>query len=262
MTSAPVLELTGVSRVFDGRTVLTGIDLVVHPGDRWVVLGPNGSGKTTLVQIASLYLHPTTGSVRVLGHELGRTDVRHLRSRVGVASPALTSQLRPQLRALDIVVTARYGALEPWWHRYDATDYDRALELLDLVGCRSLAEQAMGHLSSGERQRVLLARSLMADPAFLVLDEPGASLDLAGREELVRALTDVAGVTSPPSLLVTHHVEEIPENVTHVLLLRDGAILRAGPVEDTLSAEALSSCFGLDLHLERRHGRWRAWVLG
>ncbi|MGI9601569.1 MAG: ABC transporter ATP-binding protein [Acidimicrobiales bacterium] len=256
----PVLELDGVSRVFDGRTVLRDIDLVVKPGERWVVLGPNGSGKSTLVQIAALLLHPSTGTVRVLGEELGRTDVRRLRTRVGIASPSLAAQLRPALRAVDVVVTARHGALEPWWHTYDESDYDRARDLLDLVGCRHLAEQRMGLLSSGEQQRVQLARVLMPDPAFMVLDEPTASLDLAGREELVRALTTIGGTNAPPSLLVTHHVEEIPDNVTHMLLLRDGQVMAQGPVEAILTADNLSRCFGLPLRLARRDGRWTAWT--
>jgi len=258
--SDAVLELEGVGRIFDGRLVLTGVDLAVHPGQRWVVLGPNGSGKSTLVQIASLYLHPTVGSVTVLGQRLGRTDVRRLRTRVGIASPSLAAQIRPRLPAVDVVVTARHGALEPWWHTYTDDDYDRAAELLELVGCAALAAQPIGQLSSGEQQRVLLARSLMSDPALLVLDEPSASLDLAGREELVRALTHVGGAEGPPSLLVTHHVEEIPDASTHLLLLRDGQVLGQGPIETTLSAEALSACFGLPVRLERRDGRWSAWA--
>jgi len=258
--SAPVLELRQVGRVFDGRTVLSGVDLTVGVGERWVVLGPNGSGKSTLVQIASLYLHPTHGTVRLLGQELGRTDVRRLRTRIGVASPSLTAQLRPQLPAIDVVMTARHGALEPWWHQYDDRDRERARELLDLVGCLALAGQPIGQLSSGERQRVLLARALMADPALLVLDEPSASLDLAGREGLVAALTEVADAASPPSLLVTHHVEEIPDNASHLLLLRDGAVLAKGPLTETLTADAISECFGLRLRLERRDDRWTAWA--
>lgn len=257
-----VLELRGVSRSFDGRPVLRELDLTVDTGQRWVVLGPNGSGKSTLVQIAGLRLHPSSGTVHFLGHELGHTDIRPLRARIGMASPALADQIRPRLTTSDVVMTAIHGALEPWWHTYGDADRQRARQLLTDVGCGHVADVELGRVSSGERQRVLLARTLMADPALIVLDEPGASLDLAGREQLVGALTAVGGTQAPPSLLVTHHVEDIPTTTTHALLMHAGCVLDQGPIEEVLSAEALSACFGLSLRLERRDGRYTAWATG
>lgn len=258
--TAAVLRLAGVSFVRDGRTILDRIDWRVAPGDRWVVLGPNGSGKTSLCRIASLHLHPSRGKVDVLGKRFGRTDARALRARIGMTSQALADQMRPGLTATEIVLTGRHAALAPWWHRYDESDRARAEMLLARFGCSVLATSRYATLSAGERQRVLLARALMAGPALLVLDEPTAGLDLAGREQLVAMLAEVATDDATEAIvLVTHHVDEIPPGITHVLILAEGRAIAAGPVGDTLTANTLSRAFGLPLTLERRGDRWFAW---
>lgn len=250
----------GVGLVRDGRHLLRDIDWRVEPGQRWALLGRNGSGKSSLVRIASLYLHPSTGTVDVLGERLGRTDVRRLRTRIGLASAGMADLLRPDLTATDVVVTAKHAALEPWWHTYDDDDRARARHCLDEVGMVGFADRRFGSLSSGERQRVLLARTLVTDPGLLLLDEPTAGLDLSGRETLVDGLATLAArPDAPPIVLVTHHVEEIPPGFTHGLLLADGEVQVAGPLDDVLTADALSRCFGLRLGLEHRHGRWWAW---
>ena len=231
MTAA--LPLRGVSVVRDGRAILDDIDWKVLDHERWVVLGRNGSGKTSLLRIASCYLHPTAGAVDVLGERLGRIDVRGApdadRAHVGGAVGSAAADLD----ALDVVMTAKYAALEPWWHRYNDDDRKRAAGFLDRLGVGALADRQFGTLSSGERQRVLLARTLMTEPGLLLLDEPTAGLDLGGREQLVAALAALAADDdSPPSILVTHHVDEIPPGFTHVLLLREGRMLAAGPLDD------------------------------
>ena len=260
MPTAPVLALTGVSLVRDGRTILDRIDWRVAPGDRWIVLGPNGSGKTSLCRLAGLYLHPSQGDVDVLGERLGRTDVRELRTKLGMTSQALADMLRPGLQAVDLVMTGRNAALAPYWHRYDDADRERAEGLLARFGCGRLATARYATLSAGERQRVLLARALMSDPPLLLLDEPAAGLDLAGREQLVAMLADVAADRATAAVvLVTHHVDEIPRGFTHVLMLADGRIAAQGPIADTLTADNLSRCFGLRLALARQDGRWMAW---
>lgn len=257
----PALELHGVRLVRDGEALLHGIDWTVEPHQRWVVLGPNGSGKTTLLRIASLYLHPSRGTVAVDGEELGRTDVRRLRTRIGLASPAFGDLLRPALTATEVVMTARYAALEPWWHTYDDDDRQRARALLARFGVAHGADRAVGTLSSGERQRVLLARAFAGAPVLVLLDEPTAGLDLGGREDLVARLGEAAtDPGAPPTVLVTHHVEEIPRGTTHVLLLRAGRVVAQGPIEEVLDAPTLSSTFGLPLELERRGHRWAAWA--
>lgn len=258
------LDLEAVSFVRDGRTILDRIDLRVDHGERWLVLGANGSGKTTLLRIAALYEHPSSGRVTVLGERLGATDVRQLRRRVGYASAALAGQFRGDLSAVDVVMTARFAALEPWWHQYDDADRARARDCLNAMGVGHLAERTLGTLSSGEQQRVFIARTRMNDPAVVLLDEPSARLDLGGREELVAALSRLAAdATAPPFVLVTHHVDEVPVGVTHAALLRDGQVLTSGPLDDALTADSLSECFGLRLQLERRaDGRFSAWGAG
>ena len=257
----PAIEMIGVTRIEDGRAILADIDWMVQPDERWIVLGRNGSGKSTLLRIASLYLHPSRGTVRILGEELGHTDVRQLRRRVGYTAAAFAELLRPALRVRDVVMTAKFAALEPWWHVYDEADRVRAVEMLERVGCGTFADHVFATLLSGERQRVLLARTLFTDPAVILLDEPTAALDLAGREQLVANLDALAvDPTTPPIVLVTHHVEEIPPSFTHALLLRDGGALAKGPIDECMKASTLSACFGLPLELERRDGRWLAWA--
>ena len=261
-SAGAVLRLTSVSFVRGDRTILAPLTWEVSADQRWLILGANGSGKTTLLRIAAMYEHPSTGDVDVLGERLGRTDVRVLRRRIGYMSPSLAAQLRPELRCLDVVMTARYAALEPWWHRYTAADEARALDCLERMGVGWLATRSLATASSGEQQRVLIARTLMNDPAVLLLDEPSARLDLAGREQLVQALTELTTDSSaPPLVLVTHHLDEVPPGMTHVLMLSDGRVVATGEMATTLSSATLTECFGMSLELERRDdGRFNAFA--
>jgi iron complex transport system ATP-binding protein len=258
-----VLALSGVSVVREGSTLLDRIDWAVEEGDRWVVLGPNGAGKTTLLQIAAALIHPSRGTAHVLGERLGGVDVFELRPRIGLASAALAERLPPEERVADVVVTASYAVLGRWRERYDAVDARRADELLGALGVGHLRERRFGTLSEGERKRVQIARALMTDPELMLLDEPAAGLDLGGREDLVRRLGDIAEDDEAPALvLVTHHVEEIPPGFTHVLLLREGRVVAAGPLETTLTEPNLTATFALPLVLERHRtdagDRWAA----
>jgi iron complex transport system ATP-binding protein len=256
---APALRLTGVGVTRDGRDLLDGVDLAVAPDERWVVLGANGSGKTTLLRVASLAFAPTRGTVDVLGARLGTVDVRPLRSRIGLASAAVADAARPSVTAEELVVSARSGALEPWWHPARADDREVARTALSRLDAAHLGHRTFGTLSSGERQRVLVARSLVSDPGLLLLDEPTAGLDLGARERLVTGLGRLAADPStPPMVFVTHHVEEIPAGATSLLLLREGRVLAAGELGATLTADALSEAFGLRLQVRHRDGRWSA----
>jgi|TARA_B100000959_G_scaffold275348_1_gene328588 iron complex transport system ATP-binding protein len=253
--------LRDVSVKYEGTTVLGPINLNISSSERWVILGPNGSGKTTLIKILSLYRYPTTGTVEVLGETWGATDVRALRQRIGLASSSLRDQFRPDIQGLDIVMTARHGALETWWHNYSEQDRLAAMDCLNRVDAAALAMRRFHTMSSGEQQRVQLARTLMGDPGLLLLDEPTAGLDLAGREQLVNSLAAVAAdPETPATVLVTHHTDEIPPGFTHGLLLRGGAVMACGALDQILTAESLSKCFGLSLRLEKRDDRWLSWA--
>jgi len=253
------LHCSHISVVFDGTRVLDDVSWEVHDGERWVILGPNGAGKTTLLRIAALYQHPTSGTVDVLGQRLGRCDVRALRERIAFSSPALAARLEPSMTATEVVMTARYAALAPWWHQYTDADRAHAITLLERFRCRELADHLLTTLSAGERQRVLLARTLMTDPGLVLLDEPTAGLDVGGREELVADLTAWArDAARPPLVLVTHHLEEIPPAFTHALVLKDGKELAKGAIESVVNSEILSDAFGLPLLVEARLGRFTA----
>jgi iron complex transport system ATP-binding protein len=260
--SDPVAQLEHIVFERDGRRILDNVSLQIERDQRWLVLGANGSGKTTLMQIASMQLHPTSGTVTVDGETLGSTDMRMLRRRIAHTSAAFADRLRPELIALDIVKTAKFAALEPWWHTYDDDDAQRARNCLERFEVGDLAERSFATLSSGEQQRVLLARSLMNEPSLVILDEPSARLDLGGREFLVAALDELmSDPGSPPMVLVTHHVDEVPATTTHVLLLKAGQAIASGPIDQHLNAASLSECFGLPLELQRRpNGRFNAWA--
>ena len=252
-----MLERVSLDR--GGQPILRDIDWTVRDGERWVVLGPNGAGKTTLLEVASLYLFPSSGTVTVLGAVHGSTDIRPLRGRIGYASAALARLLHPDASALLAVATGRTGVLDPYWAVPDEADIARARELLDLVGCAALAGHELGTLSEGERQRVQIARALMASPDLLVLDEPGAGLDLGARELLVHSLSGLAADPRVRAIIfVTHHVEEIPTGFSHVMLLRGGRVVGAGAIAGTLTGDNLTACFGLPLAVTARGGRWAA----
>jgi iron complex transport system ATP-binding protein len=254
-----VLQMRGVGVTIEGRDVLDRVDWRIGADQHWVVLGPNGGGKSTLLQVAGLRHHPSRGTIEVLGRQLGRTDIRPLRGRIGTSSAALADDLRPALTAEEVVRCGRFGALEPWWHRYDRSDTERAEELLARVGLKGLGHHRFGSLSSGERQRALLARALMPRPELLLLDEPTAGLDLGGREDLIAALEDLSGEAGAvPSVLVVHHVEDIPATTSHLLVMADGRPVAAGPIATTLTAELLSGAFGLPIELGSVDGRWTA----
>jgi iron complex transport system ATP-binding protein len=239
--------------------LLSGLDWQVEVDERWVVLGANGAGKTTLLRLAAAELHPTVGSVHVLGERLGRVDVFELRTRIGFCSAALLARVPGEEKVGDLVVSAGYAVLGRWREAYEAADTTRAAELMKAFGVAHLADRAFGTLSEGERKRTLIARALMTDPELLLLDEPAAGLDLGGREDLVARLSELAlDPDAPTTVLVTHHVEEIPPGFSHLLLLADGGVVAAGLLEDVLTSENLSAAFGQALVVQRSGDRYFA----
>jgi iron complex transport system ATP-binding protein len=255
----PVVELADVTVVRGGNRLLDTVSWTVQPDQRWVVLGPNGAGKTTLLQVVSTQIHPTSGVAGVLGEVLGTVDVFELRPRIGWMSAAMADRIPRGERVRDVVVSAAYAVVGRWREAYDDGDLERADRLLDEMGVGALADRTFGTLSEGERKRVQVARALMTDPELLLLDEPGAGLDLGAREELVSTLSVLADDPRSPALvLVSHHVEEVPAGFTHVLLVRDGRVVTAGPLADELTEESLTETFGIPLVLEHHDGRWSA----
>lgn len=247
-------------RAEDTSVLLDRVSWRVQPGERWVVLGPNGAGKSTLAAVVAAQRLPSSGSAHVLGAEIGKVDLRSLRTRIGYSARLLLEGLRPSVTALDAVASGRYAALETWWHEYTDVDWQRGTALLHAAGVPD-PHRPLAQLSEGERQRVMLARLLMGDPELLVLDEPNAGLDFGGREALVRQLSDISRqLSEAPIVLVTHHLEEIPPTFSHCLLLREGTIVAAGPIGDVLVPATLSDCFGLQVQVEFDGRRWRGWA--
>ena len=223
----------------DGRRLLGPVSLAIRTGEHWAVLGANGAGKTTLLRLLGAERHPSSGTAIVLGARLGASDLRQLRSRIGVVSHAVADRLPPGSAALGIVLTGG--------------------QILKALGCEGLADRPFGSCSQGERQRVLLARSLFVEHPLLLLDEPCAGVDLPGREALVLALTALARSSdSPTTVHVSHLLEELPATTSHALLLREGEVVATGPIEDVLTERSLAHCFGLAVTLTREEGRWTA----
>ncbi len=255
-----VIRMAGVGVRRGASTLLTGVEWVVELDERWVVLGPNGAGKTTLLRLAGAEIHPTEGTVDVLGERIGRVNLAELRTRIGLSSATLGLRIPGDETVADVVISAGYGVLGRWREHYEAPDTERATRLLDAMGMHGLTARTYGTLSEGERKRTLIARALMTDPELLLLDEPAAGLDLGGREELVGRLSALAlDPDAPASVLVTHHVEEIPVGYTHGMLLREGRVVASGLLDDVLTNEALTATFGLPLSVQKRRGRYTAW---
>ena len=231
----------------------------VREGEHWAVLGPNGAGKTTLLRIASAQMHPSTGAAALLGGTLGRIRIPQLRHRIGVVDLQVSARFFPGLSAVDVVLTGVTGTSALLEEYVTDGRVAAARELLRLVAVEQHADRPFAGLSQGERARVMLARALITDAALLVLDEAGAGLDLPGRELLIASLARIAGERPQlASIVATHHVEELPSVTTHALLLRDGVVVAAGPIDETLTGELMSECFGLPLTIERREGRFFA----
>lgn len=242
-----------------GHTLVGPVSWQVELDERWVVLGPNGAGKTSLLRMAAAEVHPTSGTANLLGEVIGRTDLTELRPRIGMSSAAVASRVPLDEKVCDLVVSAGYAVIGRWREEYADIDTDRAIDMLESLGAEHLSDRAYGTLSEGERKRVLIARALMTDPELLLLDEPAAGLDLGGREELVEKLGDLAAdPDAPATVLVTHHVEEIPPGFTHALLLNEGSVVAQGLLEEVVTAENLSEAFRQSITLDRIDGRYFA----
>lgn len=255
----PLISLDDVTVLRSGTAVLSKVSWQVMPGERWVVIGPNGAGKTTLLAILSSYLFPTLGRAEILGSKLGQVDTSELKTRIGVASSSTLDLIPGDEKVSDLILSSAYAVFGRWIEEYDLWDESRSSALLHAFGIRELANRSFATLSEGERKRVTIARALMPDPELLLLDEPAAGLDLGGREDLLNRLALFASdPSSPATIMVTHHLEEIPVSTTHLLILKSGSVFAQGEISQVLTSENLSALYGSEIQLEVRNGRYFA----
>ena len=255
--SSPLLEVCGLTVARGRVTLLKAVDWRIGRGEHWAVLGPNGCGKTSLLRVLMGYLTPGAGEISLLGRRYGETDWRDLRLEVGLVTSALQASVPPDETALETVISGKYAQLDLWMD-YTRADRAAALRWLRFTGGAALVERPWEVLSQGERQRVLIARALMARPRLLILDEPCAGLDPVAREDFLQFATALARRRHAPALvLVTHHVEEITPAFTHALVLRAGRVVAAGPRRTALTARTLGAAFGTPVRLTRQGGRLR-----
>jgi iron complex transport system ATP-binding protein len=260
--STPVLDLRDVTFRRDETHILRGISFTVHRGEHWALLGPNGAGKSTVMGLCGAVIQPSSGTVSVLDGRLGRVPLEELRRRVGHVNPR--HPLTVPLTVTEVILTGLTGTIRspPRWEPTPA-DLRRAAELIEQLGLGARAHDRWPSLSQGERGRTLIARALIVDPELLLLDEPSTGLDLAAREQLLATLDGLAH-THPDlaSVLVTHHLEELPATTTHALLLRQGRVTAAGPAATLLTSANVTEAFDHPIEVEHRGGRWSARTTG
>ncbi|WP_425456313.1 ABC transporter ATP-binding protein [Corynebacterium tapiri] len=254
-----LVDFRAVSFIREGRRLVGPVDWQVELDERWVIIGPNGAGKTTLVRMAAAEAYPSEGVAHLIGERIGRTDMRDLRAVIGLSSSSLANRIPENEKVGDLVISAGYAVLGRWLEEYDEVDRDQALEILEQVGAMHLLDRTWGTLSEGEKKRVLIARAMMTNPELLILDEPGAGMDLGGREDLVAYLGDLAlDADAPALIMITHHVEEIPYGFTHALLLDEGEVVAQGLIDDVLTSENLSKAFHQPIQLDKVGERYFA----
>lgn len=259
MSISEVLRVSDVSVRRGSRTILGPITFAISHGERWVILGPNGAGKSTLLNLLATRAFPTSGKVLLLEKEMGKVDLFELRTRIGLAGVGISEDIPYEEKVRDVVVTAAYAILGRWNEGYDLWDESRAVALLTTFGVRDLSDRLYGTLSEGEKKRVQISRALMADPELLLLDEPTAGLDVGGREDLLRRFSLFASdPLAPATVIVTHHIEEIPAGTTHALLLKDGVIAVSGPVDQVVTSEHISAVFGVSINVHFDGARFSA----
>lgn len=257
-SATPIIEVRDLRVERFNTQIIRGIDWTVRPGENWVILGPNGAGKTTLLSCLMAYTPPSAGEIHVLGERWGHYDWRRLRERVGIVSSSLVARVPAADAALHVVIGGRYAQIGLRGESVTPTLEANARRHLRALGIEALADRHWGVLSQGERQRVLIARALIAEPALLIVDEPCAGLDPVARERFIQQLDALARDPDAPALvLVTHHIEEITPGFSHVLMLKDGRSRAAGPIEALLTSDELSATFGAPLEIGRTGGRYQ-----
>lgn len=261
MNDREILRLESVDFVRSSRQILVDINFTVRAGERWALIGPNGAGKSTILSVCGAVNHPTRGSVHVLGRKLGRVDIRELRESIGHVNPR--HPLRSPLTVRQVILTGATGTEELMvrWTPDNRTE-ERVDELIEMLGLAELEESTWPTLSQGERGRTLIARALLPEPALLLLDEPSTGLDVAAREQFLATIDELHRVRPElATILVTHHLEELPRSTSHAMLIKHGRLYAAGPAHDVLTTAHVSECFDYPIEIEHRSGRWHARAL-
>ncbi|MGE7981858.1 ABC transporter ATP-binding protein [Solibacillus sp. NPDC093137] len=253
-----MIHIENIHLYRNDKKILNDLSWHVQKGQHWAILGLNGSGKTTLLKVINGYIWPNEGKVQILGETYGKTYIPKLRTRIGWVSNAMIDNFNWQDNAIEIVLSGKFGALR-LFNDVTEEEIDHAVSIMKHFHCDHLANKSFEHLSQGERQRVQIARAIMADPEILILDEPCGGLDLIERENLLQTIEQIAQAENGPTLIyVTHHVEEILPCFSHVLLMKDGKNVEANAREVVLTDELLSDFFGREISLQIE--RERAWV--
>jgi len=256
VSPSPVISLSDVTLVLDGKRVLSHVDWEVKHGESWVVIGPNGSGKTSLLSIINGYRWPSSGTVSVLGRRFGDADLRELRTETGLVSAYLDWMIDGDEKVVDLVVSGKFGSTRVW-SKVGAADVARAKSRLRAMKCEDLLGKTLSQISQGERQKVAIARAMMAEPRLLVLDEPCEGLDIASRENFLQGLEPLLSRRDGPSFIeVTHRTEDIPPGFTHALLLKEGRVVGSGEIRTTLTSKKLTRCLGTQVELKSFGGRY------
>lgn len=258
LTQVEIIKLQDLSWRRNEQDILKRINWQVRPGEHWAILGLNGSGKTSLLKMLTGYEWPSTGSVQVLGHTYGACEIQEIRKSIGWVSSAIREELYPNDTALQVVISGKYASIG-LWRQAEAADRERAWKILENMGYEELADKKFGSLSQGEKQKILLARALMATPQLLILDEPCFGLDIQAREQVLSSIQTMGSLANGPAILfVTHHIEEIQPVFTHILLLREGEIVAAGNKREVLTDLNVSRTFGVQATLDWQEER--PWI--
>ncbi len=256
-----VVEFSKVHLRIEQNHVLSNVNFRVNKGEKWAIVGPNGSGKTTVLRIVNGYLQPSRGRVSFHG-DSEAVELYDVRKNTGFVSSFLDNLLESEDSVLDIVVSGKYGATRLWEiPPFEAVQ--RARKLLRQLGCERFEDRRLAELSQGERQKILIARSMMSEPTLLTFDEPCASLDLGAREQFLKGLETIARKNRSLSMIyVTHRIDEIPAVFNHALLLKKGRILASGAIKRVLTEDNLSKCFGVRVAIKKWKNRFYPVVLG
>jgi iron complex transport system ATP-binding protein len=255
LSPSSIVEFSHVSEDIQNNRILSDISFRINSGERWAIVGPNGSGKTTLLKIINGYLRPSRGKVEVLGGSFGETSLPEIRKRTGFVSSYLDNLLVSDDNVLDVVVSGRYGATR-LWEVPPIGEVSKGKKILRELGCLRFENRRLSELSQGERQKVLIGRSLMADPALLTFDEPCAPLDLGSREAFLKGIEAIARDRKTLAMIyITHRIDEIPACFTKALLLKKGRMVVQGAIEKVVTSKNLSRCFGLKVEVKRWRNR-------